>query len=104
MALGGDRPDGVGRAESKRGQAERQEDAKRAEEGDDLENDDQEFGAVAGEADLGLPDSRARFNRFERDVVAGFEKGERRGGGCREPVRQQVNEFTELRASRATKT
>ena len=56
------RPHGVGRAEGERGAGDRQEDAQRAEDGDDLEQDQQEPRAVGDELDLRLAEPR-------RDVI-----------------------------------
>ena len=54
---------------------------------DDLQQDQQELGAVAREADLRLPDALPRVDRLERDVVAGLDERQRRRRRRREAVR-----------------
>ena len=98
-----DRPARVAEPDRKRREADREEDAQRAEERHDLQDDDEELGAVAGEPDLRRADALPGIGRLERHVVPGLDERQRRRRRRREPVRQQVEELAQALAAGAAK-
>jgi hypothetical protein len=82
-----------------RRQGNRQEHAQRAEEGDDLQDDDEKLCAVLRELDLRRAGALARIDRLEGDVVARLHERQRRGRRRRESVRQEMEELEQMFAA-----
>ena len=70
--------------------------------GDDLQQDHQKSRAVGHELDFRLAESRADRNRLEAHAVAGLHERQRRRGGRRKSVGEQVKKLAQAaRARRA---
>src|SRR5687768_12693273 len=61
-------------ADRERRATQRHENAQRAEDGDHAQQDEEELGAVAGDAQLRAADAWPRVDRLERHVVARFDE------------------------------